>query len=819
MAEESIGTARIDVKVNTGTMEAGIEAAKRRVAGLGNEAETQFNKANASTKRYADSLLRQADMLGKSRAEQIAYNAQMRIGGELGEQIAKKALAQQAATATGMAATGKSAKELQFAMRGLPAQITDIGVSLASGQRPMMVLLQQGGQLKDMFGGIVPAAKALGGSLLALINPYTLAAAGAAALVAAWSSAEKDASAFNNALISTGNYADRTATQMEAMVGAISGISDVSEGSAREALQKVAETGRFTGEQFDLVAVAAARMQDAAGQSIDDTVKKFEDLAKSPVDALLKLNETEHFLTEAQLERVRALVAEGKEQDAAAEAARIYAGRLDDVATAAEAARPHLSRMWKEAKDGASAAWEETKKFADFLAAAAEKAKDVPWYQRLGPIGGLRASISGMYGAEPASPARVSRVAGAVDSGAARANIKLEEDAAKFRDRYLTREEEKKRAIAELDKYRAQYSAQEYENLKKQINLQYADKGSSGPRAKAAKSAPDFMAKDQAQIKAEIEAEGKLMDQRLRSEAATKAYAASLRDMLDTRQQSIDLQVASIGMGQREVDQQQALISIDQDYNRKKADLQKRQQDTSSALEKAGYQQQLDDLAKYHAARVQMEIEGWKAQQEAQADGLNGVKAALADFMADQQNNAAQMYDLTRNFLGGFSDAFASFASGAESAKDAFGGLIDDMYKQALKFLANKAMQQLLGALGGTQPGSTSGNGSGGWAGVAASAAGMFSGASGRANGGPVSAGSLYRVNERGPELLEVGGKNYLMMGKQSGNVDPSPGTRSTGNVSVNQTIVVQGTINRRTSEQIAQDSARRQRIATTRNA
>lgn len=93
MAEESIGTARIDVIVNTATMDAGLEASKRRVAGLGTEAEVQFNKSSASAKRYADSLLRQADMLGKTRAEQIAYNAQQRIGGELGEKIAAKALA------------------------------------------------------------------------------------------------------------------------------------------------------------------------------------------------------------------------------------------------------------------------------------------------------------------------------------------------------------------------------------------------------------------------------------------------------------------------------------------------------------------------------------------------------------------------------------------------------------------------------------------------------------------------------------------------------------------------------------------------------
>ena len=45
----------------------------------------------------------------------------------------------------------------------------------------------------------------------------------------------------------------------------------------------------------------------------------------------------------------------------------------------------------------------------------------------------------------------------------------------------------------------------------------------------------------------------------------------------------------------------------------------------------------------------------------------------------------------------------------------------------------------------------------------------------GRATGGPVSAGKLYEVNERGmPELLNVGGKQLLMMGKQSGTVTPT---------------------------------------------
>lgn len=77
---------------------------------------------------------------------------------------------------------GLSQKQTAAAMRGVPAQITDITTSLVAGQNPMIVMIQQGGQLKDMFGGIKPAAAALGSQLLALVNPYTLAAAGAAGL-------------------------------------------------------------------------------------------------------------------------------------------------------------------------------------------------------------------------------------------------------------------------------------------------------------------------------------------------------------------------------------------------------------------------------------------------------------------------------------------------------------------------------------------------------------------------------------------------------------------------------------------------------------
>jgi SLT domain-containing protein len=52
--------------------------------------------------------------------------------------------------------------------------------------------------------------------------------------------------------------------------------------------------------------------------------------------------------------------------------------------------------------------------------------------------------------------------------------------------------------------------------------------------------------------------------------------------------------------------------------------------------------------------------------------------------------------------------------------------------------------------------------------------------------GGPVSAGRMYQVNEKRPEVLSMGGRDYLMMGNQSGTVDPNPKLGNTQNININ---------------------------------
>lgn len=106
--------------------------------------------------------------------------------------------------------------------------------------------------------------------------------------------------------------------------------------------------------------------------------------------------------------------------------------------------------------------------------------------------------------------------------------------------------------------------------------------------------------------------------------------------------------------------------------------------------------------------------------------------------------------------------------------------------------------------------------GDGGWMGKLASFASVFGG--GRAYGGPVAAGGLYEVNERGaPEMLTIGGRQFLMMGPQAGMVEPASRSHAGGMTVVNN-IAVQPTSTRKTADQVAEAIARKQRIALARN-
>jgi lambda family phage tail tape measure protein len=87
-----------------------------------------------------------------------------------------------------------------------------------------------------------------------------------------------------------------------------------------------------------------------------------------------------------------------------------------------------------------------------------------------------------------------------------------------------------------------------------------------------------------------------------------------------------------------------------------------------------------------------------------------------------------------------------------------------------------------------------------------------------RALGGTVSAGGLYEVNERGPELLSVAGKEYLMVGDSGGKVAPVAAGAPGATEIINVSVAMPAGASRDTAMQFGSAVARQLRVSTRRN-
>ncbi|MBK3470453.1 phage tail length tape measure family protein [Pseudomonas carnis] len=253
-------------------------------------------------------------------------------------------------TSEGMNKAGMSAKAYSAALRGVPAQFTDIAVSLQGGQAPLTVLLQQGGQLKDMFGGIGPAAKALGGYILGLVNPFTVAAAAAAALALAYYKGSEQSDALRNSLIMTGNFSKASEAQMIALAGAVDGVTGTF-GDAVSALTQLTEAGVNTNANFKLISTTAVDMQRITGKAIQDTVAEFVKIGKDPVKGVVELDEKYRFLTASVYAQIKALVEQGNTIGAVDLAERTYAEAMGQRTETIRQNLGVIERGWLNIKD------------------------------------------------------------------------------------------------------------------------------------------------------------------------------------------------------------------------------------------------------------------------------------------------------------------------------------------------------------------------------------------------------------------------------------------------------------------------------------
>lgn len=287
---------------------------------------------------------------------------------------------------------------------------------------------------------------------------------------------------------------------------------------------------------------------------------------------------------------------------------------------------------------------------------------------------------------------------------------------------------------------------------------------------------------------------------------AAHAFADTLDEELQARKDLIQSQVDAIGMGEKEAANQQELIKVRQQGLKAIADLQKQYQNHPEAFTQEQYEAELAALKKHWEDMYNATKDGQDRITAAQEDWKNGVSKGYQDWLEQASNTAAAWAQITQGALNTATDDLSDFLSGSKSAKDAFMDFIDSTEAAITKFVAQQLLKQLLKSIFGDGTQGSSG-GETPWYVQAIGA--IFGGNNGgKAIGGLVAPNSLHRVNEHGPELLSVGGKDFLMMGDRAGHVTPNSHLGGGKAVTQNNNFFFAAPTSQKTQTQVAQRNA-----------
>ncbi|HID4043449.1 TPA: phage tail length tape measure family protein [Klebsiella pneumoniae] len=399
--------------------------------------------------------------------------------------------------------TGQSAAQTAFAMRMIPAQMTDIIVGLSTGQSPFMVLMQQGGQLKDMFGGIGPAIKGVSTYVMGLVNPFTLAAAAVGFLGLAYYKGTQEQDEFYKSLVLTGNLVGKTSGQLADMAARVSVAANSTTGAAASTLNQLVSSGKVAGDSLERVTTAIVKTSEATGIATDKLVGDFNDIAADPVAAITKLNDQYHFLTLATYNQIKALQDEGNQQDAARVATDAYANAMQQRANDIHQNLGLLESAWDSLGKTAKGAWDamlnigREQTLTDKLSTLNENIAEAQKGQK---DGGFWNSFSARFTNLPEMIKQrdllesVANLQGDVTKGQAKAKeaeqqrIKTQQEADRVNQQYLSNADKRNKAIKQQSEFlkAGAITAEQYAKNVSRINDLYKDpKSPKTPKGKA----------------------------------------------------------------------------------------------------------------------------------------------------------------------------------------------------------------------------------------------------------------------------------------------------------------------------------------------
>ncbi|EET4717324.1 phage tail tape measure protein [Escherichia coli] len=598
---------------------------------------------------------------------------------------------------------GISVGQYKAAMRTLPAQFTDIATQLAGGQNPWLILLQQGGQVKDSFGGMIPMLRGLAGAITLPMVGVTSLAVATGALAYAWYQGDSTLSAFNKTLVLSGNQSGLTADRMLTLsrAGQAAGLTF---NQARESLAALVNAGVRGGEQFDAINQSVARFASASGVEVDKVAEAFGKLTTDPTSGLMAMARQFRNVTAEQIAYVAQLQRSGDEAGALQAANDIATKGFDEqtrrlkenmgtLETWADKTGKAFKSMWDAILDIGR-----PESSADMLASAQkafdEADKKWQWYQsrsqRRGKTSSFRANLQGAW--NDRENARLGLAAATLQSdmekaGELAARDRAERDASQLKytgeaqkayerlltplEKYTARQEELNKALKDGKILQADYNTlmaaakKDYESTLKKPK-------SSGVKVSAGERQEDQAHAALLALETELRtlekhsgANGKISQQRRDLWKAENQYAV-LKEAATKRQLS---------------EQEKSLLTHEKEtleYKRQLAELG----------DKVEHQKRLNELAQ-QAARFEQQQGAKQAAISAQARGLTdrqvqreSEEQRLRDVYGDNPDALAKATSALKNTWSAEEQLRGSWMAGLKSGWGEWAGSATDSFSQ-----------------------------------------------------------------------------------------------------------------------------------------
>ncbi|EIH0481358.1 phage tail tape measure protein [Escherichia coli] len=653
---------------------------------------------------------------------------------------------------------GISVGQYKAAMRTLPAQFTDIATQLAGGQNPWLILLQQGGQVKDSFGGMIPMFRGLAGAITLPMVGVTSLAVATGALAYAWYQGDSTLSAFNKTLVLSGNQSGLTADRMLTLsrAGQAAGLTF---NQARESLAALVNAGVRGGEQFDAINQSVARFASASGVEVDKVAEAFGKLTTDPTSGLMAMARQFRNVTAEQIAYVAQLQRSGDEAGALQAANDIATKGFDEqtrrlkenmgtLETWADKTGKAFKSMWDAILDIGR-----PESSADMLASAQkafdEADKKWQWYQsrsqRRGKTSSFRANLQGAW--NDRENARLGLAAATLQSdmekaGELAARDRAERDASQLKytgeaqkayerlltplEKYTARQEELNKALKDGKILQADYNTlmaaakKDYESTLKKPK-------SSGVKVSAGERQEDQAHAALLALETELRtlekhsgANGKISQQRrdlwkaesqyaVLKEAATKRQLSEQeKSLLAHKDETLEYkrQLAELGDKveyQKRLNElaQQAVRFEEQQSAKQAAISAKARGLTDRQAQRESEAQRLRDVYGDNPAALAKATSAlkntWSAEEQLRGSWMAGLKSGWGEWAESATDSFSQVKSVATQTFDGIAQNMAAMLTGAEAD---WRGFTRSVLSMMTEILLKQAMVGIVGRIG-----------------------------------------------------------------------------------------------------------------------